>query len=890
VVDLRCETEREPLGVATASPRFGWRVETDEPGWYQTRYCVQVAARDDFSSCVWDSGWVDSGESQFVRYDGEALQPRTRYYVRVSVSGPSRRESGWSAASWFETAKLDEPWSASFITLDRAGRAAASGAGGDEIGAADLETDCSRPIYLARRFRLDGRPVRGRVYATALGVYELVVNGARVGDARLAPGWTAYDARILYQTYDVTALLQDGENVIAAIVGPGWYAGQLTWYGTSKLYGDETALLAELRVVGEDGREVVVGTDAEGWSVGHGPILYSELYHGETYDAREERDGWGRPGFDERDMSRAVRVEDALTSRLAAQDGPTVSPRERLPVREVITTPAGETVLDFGANITGCVRFGVRGRRGDRVQLSHAEVLDADGNFYTENLRTARARISYTLSGSGDIEYYEPHFTFHGFRYARVDAYPGEVDPQLFEAVVLHSGFRPTLEFETSNDALNQLHRNIVRGWKGNALDVPTDCPQRDERLGWTGDAQVFASTAAYLMDVRRFFADWLRDLANDQRSDGGVPFVVPDVLSRATPEESALPSTHSATGWGDAAVVIPWTMYRRYGDVRILEDQYPSMRAWVEYMRREADDECLWRSGFHFGDWLALDGDPESPFGATPNALVATAYYAHSVGLLAQAAAVLGRSDDHRLYGELRRRIVSAFAEEFVDEAGALKARTQTAHVLALAFDLVESSHRERLVEELVTLIDEHDGHLVTGFLGTPLVCRVLAEHGRADEAYRLLVREEYPSWLYEVNMGATTVWEHWDSMRADGSMWSAEMNSFNHYAYGAVGAWMYAAIGGIDLEKSDIPNRRFVVAPRPGGGITHCRAVYDSLYGPLRVGWSLRDSGVRVELVVPPNTTAELIAPPGAGSGRGSPAAASEIVGAGHWVRTFP
>jgi alpha-L-rhamnosidase len=433
------------------------------------------------------------------------------------------------------------------------------------------------------------------------------------------------------------------------------------------------------------------------------------------------------------------------------------------------------------------------------------------------------------------------------------------------EAVVIHSDMPQTLEFSCSHPGLNQLHHNILWGWKSNALDIPTDCPQRDERLGWTGDAQVFIGTATYLTNAGGFFAKWLRDLQLEQRDDGGVPFVIPNVLASIQEVEPNISNWHSSTGWGDAAVICPWTLAARYGDRAVLEEQWPSIMGWISYMRAHAEDEVLWNSGFHFGDWVALDAKEGSFFGATPNDLTATAYYAHSVDLAARIAERLEKVNEADSLRRLHGRIVDAFRREFYTARGRLAARTQTAHLLALAFDLVAPEHRARTVEELIATIRENDDHLVTGFLGTPLLLPVLAENGHLDEAYRLLLREEYPSWLFQVKQGATTIWEHWDGMKPDGSMWSPDMNSFNHYAYGAVGEWMYRSVGGLDLNASDIPAGRFVLAPRPpavgDGSLTRAEMTYHSGYGPLRIAWRL-DQGRT---------------PAGGGSAAGSAGAAS-------------
>jgi alpha-L-rhamnosidase len=508
------------------------------------------------------------------------------------------------------------------------------------------------------------------------------------------------------------------------------------------------------------------------------------------------------------------------------------------------------------------VRFNVCGKPGDTVVLRHAEVLDAAGNFYAENLRSAKARIEYILKG-GAPESFEPHFTFQGFRYAMIEEYPGEPSVDDFQAVVIHSDLEPAGSFSCSNELVNRLHRNILWSLRGNFVDIPTDCPQRDERLGWTGDAQVFIRTALSLVHAAPFYRKWLRDLKADQVEGGGVPLVVPDVLSDALHDDPIIKQPHSSTGWGDAAVICPWTLYERCGDIRILAEQYDSMRGWVEYVRAHAQDGVLWNTGFHFGDWVALDAKEGSYFGATPNDLTATAFYAYSTELLARASAVIGRKKEAAEYARLHRKIVHAFQDEFFTESGGLTARTQTAHVLALAFGLAPVKHRGRTVETLVRLIEENGGHLTTGFLGTPYLCRVLGENGRLDAAYSLLTRKDYPSWLYPLTRDATTIWEHWDGIKPDGSMWSPSMNSFNHYAYGAIGDWLYSTVAGIDIEEDSSGRRRLLVKPRPGGGITNAKADWMTEFGKASVSWVQENGRMSVEITIPRNTTARVVLP---------------------------
>lgn len=848
LIDLTCEYEREPSALGIDVPRFGWAFGTDRTALAQSAYRIQVCGKGDFAEPLWDSGRREGDESSWAEYDGPPLQALASYAWRAKawvVHDGGAEETPWSEAARFETARLGLPWTAPFIAPPD----------GWEDG---------RPAYLRREFVLAGTAESARLYVTALGLYEVYLNGVRVGQDLLRPGWTSYGKRLAYQTYDAGGLLAPGKNVLAAVVADGWYAGDLTWLNARKLYGPAPALSAELVVRGKGACRVT--TDAR-WKAGRGPLRYAQLYHGETYDARLEAEGWDRPGFDDGAWE-TVRTVPFDASVVVPQDGPPVVRRELLPALKLHTTPKGERVLDFGQNLSGWVRFSVSGPAGSRVVLKHAEILDKDGNFYAENMRSARNTVEYTLKGGG-TEFFEPRFSFQGFRYVQVVEHPGEAKPGDFAAQVIHSDMGETLEFECSAPLLNQLHHNILWGWKGNAVDVPTDCPQRDERLGWTGDAQVFIGTAAYLMGVGPFFRKWLRDLASDQRSDGGVPYVIPDILSPLAHLEKNLKDSHSSTGWGDAAVVCPWTIYERYGDRRLLAEQYPSMVAWVEHIRRRAQGGVLWNEGFHFADWVALDAKEGSYFGATPNDLVATAYYAYSAELLSRAAAVLGRQADAAAYGELHGRIADAFRREFFTPAGRLAARTQTGHILALVLGLVPQEHRGRCVADLCALIAENGGHLTTGFLGTPWLLRALSENGRLEDAYALLLKEDYPSWLFQVKMGATTVWEHWDGMKADGSLWSRDMNSFNHYAYGAVGEWMYRTIGGLETDGEAAlrgrPWQTTRYAPRPGGGISSCRAAYRSAYGRHELAWEAADGVFSMTCAVPPNTRGVAVLPDG-------------------------
>jgi alpha-L-rhamnosidase len=505
----------------------------------------------------------------------------------------------------------------------------------------------------------------------------------------------------------------------------------------------------------------------------------------------------------------------------------------------------------MGQNMVGRVRMRVTAPAGTRIVLRHAEVLDRDGNIYFDNLRNARQTVTYIAKGNGTEEY-APHFTFMGFRYVKVEGYPGDGLPlDAFLGEVIHSDMEPAGEFECSDERVNRLQQNIRWGQRGNFVDVPTDCPQRDERLGWTGDAQVFIGTALYNYRGALFFTKWLRDLRAEQHPDGGVPFVIPDVVGGA-----------NSAAWADAATICPWTVYRYYGDERLLAEQYESMKKWVEYIRAQGDNEYLWNTGFHFGDWLGLDAKEDSYVGATPKDLIATAFYAHSARIVRDAARVLGYEEDAKIYEELHRNVVRAFREEFVTPAGRIAAPTQTAHVLALMFDLVDERVRPRVAKDLNDLVVENNYHLTTGFVGTPYLCFVLSDNGYHDTAVKLLLQDSYPGWLYSVSKGATTIWEHWDSIKPDGSFWSDNMNSFNHYAYGSIGEWLYKRLAGLDLDGAVPGFKRIRIEPRfAGRALTYARTAHRSMYGRIETGWRVDGDRVEVHAFIPPNTTAEVI-----------------------------
>ena len=843
VTDVRCEYLANPVGIGTPHPRISWKLESDERNVRQSAYRIVVAEDPDFTRVLWDSGKVESDASIQIELKDIRCESRKRYFYRVKAWNQRGESSDWSATAFWEMSLLAPgEWRADWISAPD--------------GLMDHAEQCP---MLRREFRVEGKVKSARIYATALGLYQLMLNGRKVGDSYFAPGWTSYNKRLQFQTYDVTDWLKEGENAIGALLGPGWYKGNLGWQGRRNLYGDRLALLFQMHIELEDGTALTVVSDSQ-WKAAASPILMSEIYHGETYDARLEQPGWAESGFDDAGW-KPVEIIDHSKEILVPQENVPVRAIHELKPVSILKTPKGELVIDMGQNMVGWIRFSVQGEAGEEVMLQHAEVLDKEGNFYTGNLRKAKQTVRYILKGGG-VETFEPHFTFQGFRYVKLSGFDEQtVRPDQFTGVVLHSDMERTGYFSCSDPLVNQLQHNIEWGLKGNFLDVPTDCPQRDERLGWTGDAQMFIRTASFLHNIAPFFTKWLRDLKADQLENGGVPFVIPDVLGAGGRD---FPENHSSAAWGDAAVINPWTVYLVYGDKRLLEEQYDSMKAWVEYIRSQGDNEYLWNTGFHFGDWLALDAKEDSYVGATDRDFIATAFYAYSVSLLQKSAEVLGKKEDAAAYAQLHRNILQAFRDEFVTPSGRLAVGTQTAQVLALMFGLVDGKAKERAVQKLIELLKETDYHLATGFVGTPYLNHVLSNHGHNDAAYKLLFQKDYPSWLYQITKGATTIWEHWDGIKEDGSFWSDDMNSFNHYAYGSIGDWLYRVVAGIDLDESGPGYKRIRIRPQPGDGLDWAEGRLESMHGTIRSAWKKQADGKLVfEITVPVNTGAEILLP---------------------------
>ena len=822
VYDLTIEYKSEPLGFDDVQPRFSWKLESDADNTRQIAYRITVSNGE----VMWDTGRVESEQSILVEYMGALFEARTAYTWTVTV-WDNHGESA-TASAGFETGLLTG------AAFEGKARWITHGLAADETAS---------PIF-SKSFTIDKPVAKARVYATALGLYEAQINGEKVDDTYFAPGWTSYHKRLQYQAYAVENL-HEGTNELRFTLGKGWYCGALGFMPTPNHYGDTTALLAMLVITYADGSEEIIGTD-ESWAVSTGAIRFSELYDGETQDFTlgEQARGQALPfdyGFE----------------TLVAQENEPVRCLAMLPVARSFTAPSGELLFDFAQNLTGWVEVKVRGSRGQRLVLRHAESLDENGNFYTGNLSFAKATDTYVLSGEEQV--LRPHFTFHGFRYVCVE---GLEEGQAIELVACHlsSDLKEAGSFSCSDERVNRLRQNIVWGQRDNYLDVPTDCPQRSERLGWTGDATAFTPTAVFHQNVMPFMRKWLRDLAADQNPATGMAQVVPDVLS-----DGATDGQNGAAYWGDVATVVPWTLYETYGDVRVLAEQYGSMKTWVDFVRSKCGENGLWQTGFQYGDWLGLDAEMnglgDERKGATDDYFVANACYLWSLDIMAKSAALLGYDDDELLYRELREQVLAAFRDEYVTKTGRLVSETQTAMVLALHFGLVEDRFKAAIAERLEQNIAAHKTHLTTGFIGTPYLCLALSDAGKHELAGKLLLQEENPGWLYEVKMGATTIWERWNSVMPDGSFNPANMNSLNHYAYGSIGNWLYTRLCGLRLLEPGY--KRFSVSPSFIKGITWADLSYESVYGTIRCAWRCEKGTITVDVTVPANTTAELALP---------------------------
>lgn len=862
---LKCEyDERNPRGIGESMPRFSWKRHETAIGRRQTKYRVLVGSAGGKSD-LWDSGEVESDQTLFIEYKGKPLASRQQIYWQVDTwdEAGQRLTSG---TAMFELGLIDpeKDITAKWIQTDLVG---------------DEKKSPAVP-YLRKAFELGADIASARLYISALGLYEASINGQRVGDAQLRPGWTDYEKRVQLDTYDVTALLKPGANVIGAMLGDGWYCGYLGFRNRRQFYGDRPKLLAQLEVSDRSGNVSTFITD-ESWVWSPSEIRFSDMLDGETVDARNVIADWNRIASPAGEWKRATVAAKPSAKIVCAKGRPCRIVKEINPVSDPTLDPTDAEkkrwIFDLGQNMVGVVRLKVKAPAGTAVRLRHAEMLDRDGSIYITNLRDAKCTDHYTTRGDPNGEMFEPKFTFHGFRYVEVTGLPDAPTRDTVTGLVIHSEMDQTAHFECSDPLLNQLQRCIEWGQRGNFLEVPTDCPQRNERLGWTGDAQVFAPTACFNFDTAGFYAKWQDDLLDSQGEDGHVPPVVPTLKL----------GHDGGPAWADAMIIVPWSAYRAFDDKRLLETHYDSFKRYVEFLEKHNSIELIrchpdqpgWRG---YGDWLSPDsGDPGRA--ATPRDLIGTAYFARCAFLLAEIAQRLGKTEDEKSLRDLHARVKAAFANEYLSPNGRLVGDTQTGTLLALAFDLVPAEHRKRVESQLVRLVHDRGDHLCTGFVGTPLLLPTLTAIGQHDLAYKVLLQKGYPGWLFPVLQGATTMWERWNSYTKEHGFGDAGMNSFNHYAYGAVGEWIYTHIGGITLDQNAY--KRSVIAPRPGGGITSAKCSVETPYGLLATDWKTSDGSFDMQLIVPANTSARVTLPVDAKARitiNGKPAASSEGVSA--------
>lgn len=849
VSNLVCEYRTDPIGIDIIEPRLSWQLLSSEKNVKQEAYQIWVAQSitdlNKKSHLIWDSGKIASDQSVNVSYDGPELQSMQRYYWKVRVCTNEGKDSGWSEPSYWEMGILkQEGWKASWVGIK-----------------SEKKDKGSKPCqYFRKEFELTKKIQSARVYVTSKGLYQLFINEKKVSKDLFTPGWTSYNKRLQYQTYDVTDMLRD-KNAIGAILGDGWYRGYLK-QDIPNSYGDKLAFLMQLRIDYSDGTNEIIATGKD-WKVTTGPILESDIYNGETYDARLEMKGWNGFGFADKHW------EDVTTpsydkSILVAQQNNPVKPIQEIEPINRLYDPDGKLIIDMGQNMVGWVRIKVQAERGDTVTLKFGEVLDNKGFLYTENLRKAKATDKYIFKGNEE-EVFEPHFTYHGFRYIQIEKSSKPINIGDITGIVIHTDMPPTGSFNCSDSLINKLQHNILWTQKGNFFDIPTDCPQRDERCGWLGDAQLFCKTAGFNYSVVSFYTKWLRDIAADQFPDGKIPLLSPNLPSMTDRGGSA--------GWSDAIITVPWNLYLLYGDTRVLKEFYPNMVKYINYIKeKRAGSNLIVRANYSgkywdVGDWLAYRGtSPAYPGATTDIDLVSTAYFYLSTNLLSKIAHVLDIQTDADYYSTLASSIKKSFISAFVTEDGWLVSNTQTAYSLALSFGLLNDDIIPKASYHLGDII-ERRGHITTGILGTQVLLPTLSSINRDDLAFSLLMRKAYPSWLYMITRGATTVWERWDSEWMDGTFQELgrefNMNSFNHYGFGTVGEWLYSHVGGLKVDPRKPGYKHIVYSPHLGGGLEYAKVEFNSMYGLIRSDWEIKNGRFYYKVTIPANTTATVLLP---------------------------
>lgn len=864
---LRCEYLTNPLGIDAVRPRLGWILQSVDNGGHagqQTAYRILVATTPDILARhrgnLWDTGKVASDEQLQIEYRGKPLPSGQRCYWKVRVWDGKGRPSTWSECGRWSVgllAPLD--WQAKWV--------------GETIATPWVDSESRPSPYLRKAFVIQGGVRSAVASVSALGLYELRLNGQRVGAHVLAPEWTDFRKRVQYQTYDVTGLLHTGENAVGAILGQGWYAGRLGLSGCAigggrrGFYGRHLRLIVRLEIELVGGRKQVVVSDETWRCTTDGPICAADILDGEVYDARHELPGWDAAGFNDTAWQP---VETCDGPRLSAQSNEPIRITQTLRSLAVTEPKPGVYIFDLGQNMAGWCRLKLRAAAGTDVRLRHAEVLNPDGTIYRDNLRLppvtsfgAQQEDHYICRGGG-AEVFEPHFTYHGFRYVEVTGLGYRPTKEDLEGCVLHSAATEVGRFDCSSPLLNKIMAAIQWTQRGNMHSIPTDCPQRDERLGWMGDIQVFSQTACFNMDMAGFFTKWLRDVRDAQADDGRFHDYAPQPFG-PNARFSGNP------GWADAGVIVPWRAYVNYGDTRLLEENFDASQRWIEFVRSRNLD-LIWRNelgtGLTYGDWLNGDTfvglkDWPKTGGEVPKEVFATAFFAYSTELLARSAKAIGRPSEARRYAELARKIRVAFKREFVSAAGRIRGETQAGYALALHFDLLPEKLRLRAVQHMVAALKPYHGSLSTGIQSTVRMMLELSRHGYHEQAYALLTRRTVPSWGYMVEHGGTTIWERWDGWVEGRGFQNPEMNSFNHYAMGAVGEWMYRVIGGIHPDERAPGYKHFFIHPIPGGGLTWAKVSYESVRGLIRSEWHIERGVFQLEVTVPCNTTATVQLP---------------------------
>lgn len=857
VGDLKCDDRDNPLGIDCKTPRLSWKIYDERRSSIQTAYQIIVSKSfkkvEQGISVEWDTGKIESDQCLEIPYGGALLIAYERYFWRVRVWNNMAKVSDWSVTSFWEMGILNkEDWSSKWISLY-----------------SSIVRNESIPSPLLRKVFILSKVIKSaRAYSTSLGLYELYINGSKVGDDCFTPGWTDYNKRVQYQTYDIKDYLKNGENVIGAILGNGWYCGRIGWLGGSRFYGFKPSFLAKIRIEYSDKTSEEIATDSS-WKVSTGPILDNDIYDGEKYDARLEMDGWNRSGYND-SAWHIPEVRDMEGVNLVAQQCETVKKVLELKPIKITESAACRYIFDMGQNMAGHIRLKVRGEAGTRIIIRHAENLFSDGTLNTRSLRSAQSIDEYTCKGC-DVETYEPRFTYHGFRYIEISGYPGKLNLESMTGIVISQGLRIVGSFKCSNELLNKLYDNIVWTQRSNYIEVPIDCPQRDERLGWLGDGSLFLRTATFIVDTSAFISKWMIDIEDAQRTNGVFTCVAPfiaEFMNKTLPKDLAL------YGWADAGILIPWLMYLVYGNIRILEEHYMAMTKWLKYQEDLSINYIVPDYGLR--DWLSIEinkrDDYQNSYWDTPSNLIGTAYFSFCSNLMSGISRVLGRKNEEKYYSELSSKIRIAFNREFVTDTTRIMGNTQTAYVLALYFDLLPKEKREIAVNNLIRDIVLRDYHLTTGIVGTALALHVLSDFGHCEIAYKILENEDFPSLLYQVKEGATTIWERWDGWTRDHGYLNAAtfaadvMNSYNQSVFGSIGAWLYQVVAGIDVDTSKPAYKRVLIKPRPGGSLSFASANYESRYGTIISKWSVKDNKIRYDIVIPPNTTA-LVSLPASG-----------------------